>query len=229
MKSKKTEATTKPEASVVTEQATASPVTDDTVTNGKGDSTMTTTNGNGSYGKRDVKLADMKTTTLTKAAFSKLTPVGLVAKLIDPKNDAINRISRERAKDMLTKRIAAGKVKLTAAALMDLTYKNIRVEGVAPDALKGVRGVAPENSKETLTQEQFSKLKPAKVAAYVETFTHKRRIANAIFPAYIKAGMPMSAEDVVYVTNGRVAIEGVVVKTANGTKAEAIVEGVEFG
>ncbi len=224
MQSKKTEATTVSEEAAVDEQATRNSSNKD-----KGDSTMTKNNGNGSYGKREVKLTDMETIELTKAAFDKLTPVGLVAKLIDPKNPAINVISRERAKDLLTKRIAAGKVRLTAAALMDLTYKNIIVEGVGPEALKGVRGVAPENSKETLTKEQFGKLKPAKVAAYVDTFTHKRRIANAILPAYIKAGMPMSAEDVVYITNSRITIEGVVVKAANGTKAEAIVEGVEFG
>jgi hypothetical protein len=227
MQSKKTEATTKPEAPVVTEQATASPTTP--TTNDKGDRAMTTNNGNGSYGKREVKLADMKTIELTQAAFGKLTPTGLVAKLINPKNPAINVISRERAKDMLVERITAGKVKLTAAALMDLTYKNVIVEGVAPEALKGVRGVAPENAKETLTQEQFGKLKPAKVAAYVEKFTHKRRVAGSIIPAYILAGMPMSAEDVVYITNSRVAVEGVVVKAANGAKSEAIVEGVEFG
>lgn len=191
----------------------------------KEDTKVTKTNGNNGYGKRIVKLADMEIIELTQAAFDKLTPAGLVAKMIDPKNPAINRISRERAHAMLIERIEAGRITVTGASLADLTYKNVVVAGVAIPAR--VRGVI--EPKVTLTEEQFGKLKAKEVAAYVDKFTHKRRVADAIIPDYITAGMPMTAVDVVSLTNGRVAVKGVEVPKAGNAKASAVTEGIKFG
>lgn len=185
---------------------------------------MAQSNGNGSYGKRQVKLANMPTVELTKAAFGKLDATALVATLIDPDNSAINRISRERGKALLLERIKAGRVKVNEVALADLTYKNVVVDGV--ELPKEVRGVS--KPKVTLTKAEFDKLTPTGVAAHVESYTHKRRIANVIIPDYILAGMPMSAEDVVSITNGRVAIKGVVVQKSGNAPAHAITEGVQF-
>jgi hypothetical protein len=186
--------------------------------------TMTNGNGNGSYGKRAVKLADMPTIELTKAAFGKLTPEELVATLIDSDDPTINRISRERAKAELVERIKASRIKIGALAIADLTYKNVVVKGVElPTAIRGV-----SEPKVTLTEDEFGKLKPEDVAAHVEKYAHKRRVANVIIPDYILAGMPMTAEDVVSITNGRVAIKGVVVQKAGNAQAHAVTTGVQF-
>lgn len=193
----------------------------------KEDTKVTKTNGssNNGYGKRVVKLADMEVIELTQAAFDKLTPTGLVAKMIDPKNSAINRISRERAHAMLIKRIEAGRITVTSVSIADLTYKNVVVAGVAIPAK--VRGVI--EPKITLTEENFSKLTPKEVAAYVDKFTHKRRVADVILPDYIIAGMPMTAVDVVSLTNGRIAVKGVEVPKAGNAQSHAITEGIKFG
>lgn len=183
------------------------------------------TNGNNGYGKRIVKLADMEIIELTQAAFDKLTPTGLVAKMIDPKNSAINRISRERAHAMLITRIEGGRITVTSVSIADLTYKNVVVDGVAiPPKVRGV--IEP---KVTLTEEQFGKLKAKEVAAYVDKFTHKRRVADIIIPDYIIAGMPMTAVDVVSLTNGRIAVKGVEVPKAGNAKSHAVTEGIQFG
>lgn len=188
------------------------------------EATVSSSNGNGSYGKRSVKLADMPIINLTKAAFGKLDAAGLVATLIDAENPLINRISRERAKDELVERITAGRIKLNEVALADLTYKNVVVEGV--ELPKSIRGNS--EPKVTLTADAFNKLKADAVAAYVEKYTHKRRVANVIIPDYITAGMPMTAEDIVSITNGRVAIKGVVIQRAGNAPAHAVTEGVKF-
>jgi len=212
---------TKPEVTETTKEVAAE-ATEEEATTTKEEVTMK--NGNGSYGKRGIKLADMPTVELTKAAFGKLDAAGLVATLIDADDPTVNRISRERAKDELVERIKASRIKVGEIALADLTYKNVVVEGVKLP--KTIRGVS--EPKVTLTEDAFGKLKPEDVAAYVEKYTHKRRVANVIIPDYIAAGMPMTAEDVVSITNGRVAIKGVVVPKAGNAPAHAITEGVQF-
>jgi len=181
------------------------------------------TNGNGNH-SRTVKLADMKVINLTKKAFGELTPEQLVTKIIDPTDPNINRLSRERAKAMLVKRIEDGKIKITnAEVLMHLTFNSVRVEGVETNGF----GFKAENAKVRLTQEAFDKLTAKKIASYVELYTHKRRIADSIIPAYIKVGMPMTAEDVVYLTCGRINIAGVTVQTAS-KKQPVPTTGVQF-
>jgi len=218
----KTEATKRSGGSKATTKKTEAETTT------KGDSTMTTktnaktkNNGNGS---RAVKLADMKVIELTKEAFDALSPEDLVAKMIDPANPDINRISRERAKALLVKRIKEGKIKITdAKILMHLTFNSVRVNGVETNGF----GFSEANAKVKLTKKAFGELTPVQIAAHVEKYTHKRRVADSIFPAYIKAGMPVTAEDVVYLTCGRVAIEGVTIQTAS-KKQPVPTTGVQF-
>lgn len=202
-------------------KATAAKETTTKATTPKEEVTVTKTNGQ-SNGKRIVKLADMPTVKLTKKQFGELTPDQLVDNLIDPKNPTVNRISRERAKAMLIKRIEAGNITVTPAFLMYTTYKEVVVKGASVD---GFRGTTKPHV--TLTKEEFSKLTPKGIAEYVDKFTHKRRAADKVIPQLVKMGMPMTAEDVVHITNGRVAIEGVVVKSQ--TQQETVpVEGVSF-
>lgn len=210
--------------------------TEATATTTTGGSTMTKTaatttpkvdktngNGNGNH-SRTVKLADMKVVNLTRKAFGDLTPEQLVTKIIDPTDPNVNRLSRERAKAMLVKRIEDGKIKITdAEVLMHLTFNSVRVDGVDTNGF----GFKAENAKVKLTQEEFSKLTPKQIASYVEQYSHKRRIADSIIPAYIKVGMPMSAEDIVYLTCGRINIAGVTVQTTS-KKQPVPTTGVQF-
>lgn len=193
----------------------------------KGDTTMTkeTTKAknNGNH-KRVVKLADMPGIKLTKKAFGELSPTDLVAKMIDPTNPDINRIGRERAKAMLVDRIKEGRIKINEPAiLMHLTFNSVRVAGVTTNGF----GFSVKNAKVKLTKAEFKALTAEQIAAYVEQYSHKRRVADSIIPAYIAAGMPMSAEDVVYLTCGRVAVAGVTVTTAS-KKQPVPTTGVQF-
>ena len=186
---------------------------------------------NHSNGKRKVILANMPKVRFTMDEFNKLDPKGIVDVLIDPKNPAINRIGRERAQKFLIDRISKENIKVTPAALMDLTYKNVRVNGIDSITEKKIRGV--KEPKVTLTTEEFQQLTPEKIVEWVGKYTHKRRIADSIIPSYIAAGMPVTAEDVVYLTNGRVEIEGITNPTyrggsGRGKKASVIVEGLAF-
>jgi len=181
-------------------------------------------NGNNGNHKRVVKLADMPVIKLTKKAFGELSPADLVAKMIDQANPDINRISRERAKAMLVDRIKEGRIKVNKAEiLMHLTFNSVRVAGAKTNGY----GFSAENAKVKLTKKAFNELTAAEIAAYVEQYTHKRRVADRIFPAYIAAGMPMSAEDVVYLTCGRIAVAGVTVQTAS-KKQPVPTNGVQF-
>ena len=181
-------------------------------------------NGNGSYGKRSIKLADMPTLEFTKAAYGKLDAAALAAALVDPEDPAINRISRERGLALLVERIEAGRITLTPEAMADLTYKKVVVEKV--ELPKGVRGVL--EPVVTLTTEQFKSLTPAEAASYVDKYLHKRRAADVIIPGYVKAGMPLTAVDMVSITNGRVAVKGVVVSKAGNAPPKAVTTGVAF-
>lgn len=212
----------KDEKNVATEETTVEATEE---TTNEEEITVAGTNGNGSYGKRKIKLADMPTLSFTKTAYGKLDPEALAAALVDPENPAINRISRERGLALLVERIETGRITLTPEALADLTYKKVVVEKI--ELPKGVRGVL--EPVVTLTATQFKDLKPAEAASYVAKYLHKRRAADVIIPGYVKAGMPLTAVDMVSLTNNRVAIKGVVVSKAGATPPKAVTAGVEFG
>lgn len=167
------------------------------------------------------KMADLKPIKLTQEEFDALDADALRAKLC---SEPQSRISRERGKAYLVERITAGKINsITAAVIMDWTYRGVVIEGVAVNG----QGRAVENAPKTLTQKKFDELTPAGKAALIKEFTHKRRAADVIIPDLVTAGMPMSAEDVVYLTNGRVEIEGVEIAKTNKV-THAIVAGVTF-
>jgi len=167
-------------------------------------------------GSDKVKLSDLEPIALTQEEFKSKTSQEL-ASLID------GRLSRERAKVELVGRIREGRIKIKeASTLMDWTYKGVSVDGVKAK----VRGI--KKPEVTLTQEQFDALSDAEKAGYIEQYTHKRRVAESILPELIRRGMPLSAKDVVYLTNGRIAIEGVVIEGRNNKKQVALTDGVEF-
>ncbi len=121
------------------------------------------------------------------------------------------------------KRIKDGRVRITVAAtLMDWTFKSVSIEGVDGK----IRG--RKDPKVSLTQDQFDALSDAEKAELVEKYTNKRRAAENILPELIRKGMPLSAEDMVHLTNERITIEGVVVEKRGNGRQPALTDGVEF-
>jgi len=112
---------------------------------------------------------------------------------------------------------------LTPEALADLTYKKVVVEDIE---IKGVRGVL--EPVVTLTAAQFKDLKPTEAASYVDKYLHKRRAADVIIPDYVRAGMSLTAVEMVSITNNRVAVKGVVVSKAGNAPPKAVTTGVKF-
>jgi hypothetical protein len=170
----------------------------------------------------ETKMQDLKAIKLTEAEFDALDAAGLRAKLCD---EPQLRISRERGKEFLVSMIAAGKVNsITPEALMNWTYKAVTITGVA---LKG-QGFTAEKAKKTLTKEAFAKLDAQGKADLIKEYTNKRRAADIIIPDLVTAGMPLTKEDVVYLTCGRIEIEGVTIAAKARKSSPAITEGVTF-
>ena len=179
----------------------------------KAKTTTITPGGNG-----EVKLSDLKPISLSMEDFRSKSAQELTDLITVPDN----RLSRERSKQELVSRIASGRIKVgEPSTLMDWTFKNVQVEGVDTD----VRGV--KEAKVALTQEQFDALSDAEKATYIKQYTNKRRVAESILPELIRKGMPLSPEDVVYLTNGRIAIDGVVVERQSRRQV-ALTDGIEF-
>lgn len=170
---------------------------------------------------KGTKLSDMKPVKLTREEFDSKSPAEIVDLMTKPES----RISPERAKADLVKRVAEGRVNgLSAAIVMAYTYNSLRVEGVEPIVTGGYK---EENAKVRMTQEEFDKLSSAEKADLIKNYSHKNRVASDILPALIEKGMPTSAEDVVYLTHGRVMIEGVAVVNTS-TRQPVPTDGVTF-
>lgn len=170
---------------------------------------------------KGTKLTDMKPIKLTREEFDAKSPAELVALLTKPEN----RLSCERSKADLVRRIKEGRVNsLSAGIMMAYTYNSVRVKDVEP-LVKG--GYKVESAKVTMTQAEFDKLTPTGKAKLIDNYSHKKRVASGIYPELVAQGMPMTAEDVVYVTNGRIAIEGVTVASTS-VKQPVPTDGVKF-
>lgn len=193
-------------------------------TNAKKNNNATKKNNNAektAAASKGTKLADMKPVKLTREAFDAKSPEELADLLTKPDN----RLSRERTKADFVKRVKEGRVNsFSAAIMMAYTFNSVRVTGVEPIVTGGYKA---ENAKETMSQADFDKLTPAGKAELINKYTHKRRVAEDIYPALVAKGMPMTAEDVVYVTHGRVAIEGVTVASTS-TRQPVPTTGIEF-
>ena len=172
-------------------------------------------------GKVTVKLQDLKPIELSVEAFEALDAKGLHAKMC---TEPQSRISRERGIVFLVDRVGAEKINsITPEMIMSWTYKSVTIEDVTIDD----QGFTPATAKKTLTKDAFNKLDAKGKAALIDKYTHKRRAADIIIPDLILKGMPLSAEDMVYLTCGRVAIEGITIVT-KAQQAHAITDGVTF-
>lgn len=172
-------------------------------------------------GKGTVKLQDLKPIEMTVEAFKALDAKGLHAKMC---TEPQSRISRERGIVFLVDRVGAEKINsITPEMIMSWTYKAVTIEGVTIDD----QGFTPATAKKTLTKDAFNKLDAKGKAALIKEYTHKRRAADIVLPDLILKGMPLTGEDVVYLTCGRVAIEGITI-VAKAQQAHAITDGVTF-
>lgn len=170
---------------------------------------------------KGTKLSDMKPVELTREEFDSKSPAELVDLMTKPES----RISPERAKADLVKRVSEGRINgLSAAIMMAYTYNSLRVDGVEPIVTGGYK---EENAKVRMTQEEFDKLTSTGRADLIKNYSHKNRVAGDILPALILKGMPMDADAVVYLTHGRVMIEGVTVVNTS-TRQPVPTTGVTF-
>lgn len=169
-----------------------------------------------------VTMNDLKPIKLTQDEFNALDAVGLRAKLCE---EPQARVSRERGKEFLVERVAAGRINsITPEMMMDWTYKAVAIEGTT---VKG-QGFTASQAKMTLTKAAYGKLDAQGKADLINEYTHKRRAADVILPDLVSAGMPLSAEDVVYLTCGRIEVEGVTVAPKTRKASHAVTEGVKF-
>jgi len=169
------------------------------------------TNGNGN-GHR---LSEIRPIDVSMKEFESMTHEQLT-------NLVIPRLSRIRTKAELVSRIRNGKIRISQpSTMMNWTFKNVVVNGVAINS----RGT--KDAKVVLSKEEFDALTNDEKADLIEKHTRERRAAEEIYPALLKLGLKLSAYDVVYLTNGRIAIEGIVIE-GHTNKQVAIVDGVEF-
>ncbi len=174
-----------------------------------------------STGGKTMKLSDVKPIELTQEEFDAKTPAEMLALVTTP----LNILSPERSKELLVNRIKEGKLNsMTPEILMNWTYKIVQVNGVVTDS----PGKKAENAAVVLTQDEFKALDAVGRAELILAHSHKRRVADKILPALIAKGMPLTASDYVYVTNGRIEVEGVTVAAATRSSRPAIVDGITF-
>ena len=172
-------------------------------------------NGNGYSNGNGYMLSNMKPVDLSMEAFNSLAPEKLM-EIVVP------RLSRIRTKAELVSRIRAGKIKIgQPSTIMNWTFKNVVVKDV-PINSRGTK-----DAKVELSREQFDTLTNDQKAELIEKHTRERRAAEEIFPALLRLGLKLSAYDVVYLTCGRISIEGIVIE-GHSKKQVALVDGVEF-
>ena len=172
-------------------------------------------NGNGYSNGNGYMLSNMKPVDLSMEAFNSLAPEKLM-EIVVP------RLSRIRTKAELVSRIRAGKIKIgQPSTLMNWTFKNVVVKDVSINS----RGT--KDAKVELSREEFDALTNDRKADLIEKHTRERRAAEEIFPALLRLGLKLSAYDVVYLTCGRISIEGIVIE-GHSKKQVALVDGVEF-
>lgn len=172
-------------------------------------------NGNGYSNGNGYRLSEIRPVDLTLEEFSNLKPEKLMEMVVP-------RLSRIRTKAELVSRIKSGRIKIgQPSTLMNWTFKNVMVKGV------NISSRGTKDTKVELSKEEFDTLTDDRKAELIEKYTRERRASEEIFPALLRMGLKLTAYDVVYLTCGRVAIEGIVIE-GNTKKQVALVDGVEF-
>jgi len=128
------------------------------------------------------------------------------------------RISERRAKKVLVDVIGDETVTVTEPeTLMDWTYKHVAVTGAKADEVQGSK-----TPKQTLSAKQFKELDGAGMAALVKEYTTEKR-AGQIMLALIEFGLKPSPEQIVELSNARIAVEGVENPRVAGPRRDSVV------
>lgn len=115
------------------------------------------------------------------------------------------RLSRKRCKAKLIELAKAGEVHLkTPDALYAWTFGAATVAGARPDGIPGKQHPVLD-----ITQAQWDKITPKRIAEVIQEHTTEKRAADVVLALMYGKLFRPTAEDVIYLTNERVTIEGV--------------------
>lgn len=162
---------------------------------------------------------DLATIELTKTQAAKYTVDQITS-------DLVPRLSNRRCKAFLVNQVEAGAIQVPAVAIGAWTYKAVAVKGVeVPDTVAGKKVAVLE-----LTEAKYAELGAKGVARLIEEHTTEKRAAYVVQALLVKGKVTPSAHDLVYLSNGRVAVEGIAIEsTRQGIDMGALIAGVTIG
>ena len=131
--------------------------------------------------------------------------------LLDPKEfveELAPRVSDGHALDVLIDLVQAGTIVIgDPEVLMNWTYKAVVVEGLDPKVVKEISG--KKTPVVTMSLAEFEALSPKHMGNFFRWYTTPSRAAKILLEIIKTQGYLPSAEKVVQLTNGRVAVAGV--------------------
>jgi hypothetical protein len=134
------------------------------------------------------------------------------------------RLSNRHCKAFLVNSIKEGAIEIPVEGISSLTYKAVGIKGVK--VAEGISG--KQKPVVELTKEQFGKLSPKEVAELIENYTTEKRAAYVV-QGLLLQGLPITAKDLVYLCNGRVAVEGVALESPRkGINISVLISGVKI-
>jgi len=161
---------------------------------------------------------DLSTIKLTKDQAEKFS-----AKQIS--TDLVPRLSNRRCKAFLVGQVEAGAIQVPASLIGAWTYKAVAVTGVDAGKVAGKKDPVQKIGKA-----EYAKLGAAEVANLVREHTTEKRAAYIVQALLVNGKVVPSPRDLVYLSNGRVAVNGVTIEsTRKGLDMNSLVAGVTIG
>ena len=117
--------------------------------------------------------------------------------------ELVPRLSLGHCKSYLVREIEAGNISVSADVIKAWTYGAIIVKGVDGEKVPGKK-----EALQTLTAAQFGKLSAKEVAGLVRDHTTEKRASCIVTALMTEAGLRPEPADLVYLSNGRMSIEG---------------------
>jgi len=135
------------------------------------------------------------------------------------------RLSRKRCKERLPQLVEAGVIQLTTPeALYAWTYGTAQVGGTRVEGVPGRK-----EAKINITKAQWDKVSKKKIADILRQAQTEKRAALCMAAILMTRKFRPTAEDIVFLTNERVTIEGVKVpeRTRKQLDLNALIAGIE--
>jgi len=149
------------------------------------------------------------------------------AKAIDAKRietELVPRLSLRHCKTYLVREVAAGAISVPETVVKAWTYGAVAIKGVDGGKVPGRK-----EAEETMTKAQYAKLDAAAKAALLKEHTTEKRAGYIVTALMTRVGLVPEAKDIVFLSNGRMAVDGIVLETARkATDFSALVYGVEI-